>query len=315
MADSIRIKRGVSLDLPSSLPMGELAFCTDTKELWIGQGDNQPLQCLTSSISSDLLKRLSTIDTDIVEINEKIEYLMEHGGGGGGSKTPGELSSNFTDTICNYGEDITVDYYYSQSNYGTSILHIELNNKEVETKEISAGNGTYTFTGLKKGKNTLKLYVVDGAGLYTNQLTFNVNCGSLEITSDFKATNDYLVSSVIKFNYTISSIYEDDIKLIFKLDNETQEISSKKGYNSYNMGSLTAGVHPLTVYCKCGSVISNKLVYNVVVMDSTSLYISSLFNQSKSEKGDRLIVDYRLSKRGENYFNVKCYVDDNLRKT
>lgn len=315
MADSIRIKRGVSLDLPSSLPMGELAFCTDTKELWIGQGDNQPLQCLTSSISSDLLKRLSTIDTDIVEINEKIEYLMEHGGGGGGSKTPGELSSNFTDTICNYGEDITVDYYYSQSNYGTSILHIELNNKEVETKEINAGNGTYTFTGLKKGKNTLKLYVVDGAGLYTNQLTFNVNCGSLEITSDFKATNDYLVSSVIKFNYTISSIYEDDIKLIFKLDNETQEINSKKGYNSYNIGSLTAGVHPLTVYCKCGSVISNKLVYNVVVMDSTSLYISSLFNQAKSEKGDRLIVDYRLSKRGENYFNVKCYVDDNLRKT
>ena len=38
----IRIKRGRKKDLPPFLPSGVLAFCTDTKELYVGMGDQQP---------------------------------------------------------------------------------------------------------------------------------------------------------------------------------------------------------------------------------------------------------------------------------
>lgn len=37
--DSIRIKRGLKALLPSELPLGELAFCTDTRELYVGMGE------------------------------------------------------------------------------------------------------------------------------------------------------------------------------------------------------------------------------------------------------------------------------------
>lgn len=42
--DSIRVKRGLKQELPSSLPIGELAFCTDTRELYVGMGDSLPLK-------------------------------------------------------------------------------------------------------------------------------------------------------------------------------------------------------------------------------------------------------------------------------
>jgi hypothetical protein len=35
MADTIKVKRGLKADLPV-LDIGEMAFCTDTKELFIG---------------------------------------------------------------------------------------------------------------------------------------------------------------------------------------------------------------------------------------------------------------------------------------
>lgn len=38
----IRIKRGRKKDLPPFLPSGVLAFCVDTKELYVGMGDSQP---------------------------------------------------------------------------------------------------------------------------------------------------------------------------------------------------------------------------------------------------------------------------------
>jgi hypothetical protein len=38
MANLIKIKRGLKANLPA-LEIGELAFCTDTKELFIGRSD------------------------------------------------------------------------------------------------------------------------------------------------------------------------------------------------------------------------------------------------------------------------------------
>lgn len=47
--DSIRVKRGLSKDLPTNLPLGELAFCTDTQELWVGTGSSTPLKKVKDS--------------------------------------------------------------------------------------------------------------------------------------------------------------------------------------------------------------------------------------------------------------------------
>lgn len=62
--DSIRVKRGLKQELPSSLPIGELAFCTDTREIYVGMGANVPLKKATNQVTDlkveDLIFRMET---------------------------------------------------------------------------------------------------------------------------------------------------------------------------------------------------------------------------------------------------------------
>lgn len=63
--DSIRVKRGLSKDLPQSLPLGELAFCTDTQELWVGTGSSTPLKKVKDS---ELEKNLEQANAQLSKI-------------------------------------------------------------------------------------------------------------------------------------------------------------------------------------------------------------------------------------------------------
>lgn len=63
--DSIRIKRGLSKDLPTNLPLGELAFCTDTQELWVGTGSSTPLKKVKDS---ELEKNLEQTNAQLSEL-------------------------------------------------------------------------------------------------------------------------------------------------------------------------------------------------------------------------------------------------------
>lgn len=56
--DSVRIKRGIKSDLPTELPLGELAFCTDTRELFVGMGENASLRQVTMNVSDHVLNTL-----------------------------------------------------------------------------------------------------------------------------------------------------------------------------------------------------------------------------------------------------------------
>lgn len=63
--DSIRVKRGLSKDLPTNLPLGELAFCTDTQELWVGTGSSTPLKKVKDS---ELEKNLEQTNAQVSKI-------------------------------------------------------------------------------------------------------------------------------------------------------------------------------------------------------------------------------------------------------
>ena len=62
MADSVKIKRGVRSNLPKSLPLGELAFCTDTRELYVGAGEGLPLK--------------KVIDPDVIKGQQKLNEQL-----------------------------------------------------------------------------------------------------------------------------------------------------------------------------------------------------------------------------------------------
>ena len=68
--DSIRIKRGMSTELPKSLPLGELAFCIDTRELWVGSGDGLALKRVTNT---EITQHLDEWNALYTEVDERFE--------------------------------------------------------------------------------------------------------------------------------------------------------------------------------------------------------------------------------------------------
>lgn len=73
-----KIRRVQSSHLPSSLPNGELIFCTDTQTLFIGTGDDTPLKKVNGEELASLREAVDGF-TDITEDTNKntsdIAYL------------------------------------------------------------------------------------------------------------------------------------------------------------------------------------------------------------------------------------------------
>lgn len=90
--DSIRVKRGLSKDLPQRLPLGELAFCTDTQELWVGAGSSTPLKRVRDKETEQKIEQtnaqLSTKNNLLIEdysqyangddYSNVIKYIMDN---------------------------------------------------------------------------------------------------------------------------------------------------------------------------------------------------------------------------------------------
>ena len=87
--DSVRIKRGIKSDLPTELPLGELAFCTDTRELFVGMGEGASLRQVTMNVSDHVLDTLylsidakwkdvrNEYDTELSSISNKSSELLK----------------------------------------------------------------------------------------------------------------------------------------------------------------------------------------------------------------------------------------------
>lgn len=72
--DSIRIKRGAKAQLPSELPLGELAFCTDTRELYVGMGEGTKPRPVTNT---EITEKLDSIENKIKEIQTGLISFRE----------------------------------------------------------------------------------------------------------------------------------------------------------------------------------------------------------------------------------------------
>lgn len=77
MADSIRIKRGVKADLPKALPLGELAYCTDTRQLFIGTGNSIAPVKAEEIHFDDLNERVDELGSRVSNHNHDDRYYTE----------------------------------------------------------------------------------------------------------------------------------------------------------------------------------------------------------------------------------------------
>lgn len=243
--------------------------------------------------------------------------VFKSGSGGDGGAVVGTLSSSFDQKTLSIslGQTLTVDLFFTTPNVGAGTLHVTSNGADLLTQAVTMGSNKIPLK-LSKGTHKLELYVVDRGGVYTNSIMLTVHCGGLDISTTFNHLKDYTVGTVITFPYMVDTVSTQPITTYFKIGNNIYETPSYKGYNQYVFPTnLGAGSHKVEVYSRSADFESNKISFTLVMLNSGSLVVSSLFDKKEAEEGDQLVIDYRVSMKDVNEFNVVYYVDNQEKRS
>lgn len=213
-------------------------------------------------------------------------------------------------------EEFSFPIFFTTPNVGTAYVHVLVNNVEIKNEMVTQGNSKINIGRLEKGNNSIKVYVVDRAGVYSNEVKFNVLCGALEIKSTFDPEVDFNLGNPVRIDFTASQLNSNPLTLNILIDGRITTKPISAGFNTYNIEDLTIGVHKVTLYLTDTEIESNRLNYQIVVIDSQNLYISSQFDATVEYKeSDKVSIDYRISYAASNEFNVKYYIDGTLFRT
>lgn len=238
--------------------------------------------------------------------------LPATGGGGGGTLLP-TLTSDFPETTLGSVDDVyEITYFFTSPNIGKGTAHYMVDSEET-TESIRQGDNKFTVGPLSKGEHTIRISVVDVAGAFSNQLTFKIISGGLEITSTFDDSGDLELDNNVVIDYNISTIDPDQTyKCELTLDGVTETIENiSMGPHTWEIGALDKGVHTATIKAYSNKLKSNVLSFSLVVTDTTSLYVSTTFKDTEITVGKVPVVDYRISMKDMKKFNVYFYIDGN----
>lgn len=262
---------------------------------------------------------LGGIQSDLNQAKEDIEWLKANGGGGGGSNLP-TLKSDFKDCAIDKGTDLTIPIFFSSPNMGNATLYFLVNNIQVDTTGIKQGNNNVKLASryLTATDNVVSVYAKDRAGLVSNQLSWNIIVGGIDLTSTFDYTVDYGITDTIRIPYKIETGINNKIVMTMTIDGVSKEYEATNGDNFVDIAGseLGLGTHSVTMSAVVDKYKSQSLVFNIVIISTTELYLSSTFvNGSEFTYGVPISINYRLSKQSTEEFNVTIAVDGNTVKT
>lgn len=264
---------------------------------------------------------LRELNENFTEINNSFrEHVLNHPGGSGGSGGGGgtvlpTITSTFEGGIVEEGTSVNIDIFFSSPNLGDGIAYILLDGIETSVRTIKQGNNRINIGELPNLKNTVSIYVVDRAGLTSNQLTWVIVSGGISLSIDFDFDADYSISDTIRMPYNITTESNDPIYLKLTIDGDEYTHETTNGYNEYVFTGLGVGVHTVTVCAVTGKYSSKSHNFNIVVVNSNSLYVSSTFKPGRFEYGVPININYRISKLSTETFTVKQILDGEVVKT
>ena len=225
-------------------------------------------------------------------------------------------------TVIEQGDDVTFDIYFQTPNLGDGTLYIVVNNAEIDFQPtLIGGDNNITIKGsyLTKANNSISVYAKDRVGMTSNRITFTVIAGGVNLTSTFDYTVDYVVGQNILFPFNVTSEMEGDIILYRTIDGiEIEPFPCERGYNSFYLNDYITGVgsHTISMYAMNGTYKSKVLTFNVVIASSTELSLSSSTTSgSQFTYGEAIEISYRVSKLGNETFELNFYVDGELMRT
>ena len=303
----------------------EIYGSTDAKDInLLDVGDNfeeKNVESAFREVSDKLNRTLAELESQkstLVTHASKIEWLKENGGGGGGNTGAAAptITSTFENCTVDKETEIKIPIFFSSPNLGEGTAYVIVNNVEVASiPGIKQGNNTINIGKMTESRNEVSIYVKDRVNLLSNQLTWIITSGGIELSIDFDDTADYFISDLITMQYYVTTASDAPLTTYLTIDYDTYEIPCKNGFNEYDFPALGIGVHKISMYVSDGAYISPVHNFNVVVVNSNSLYVSSTFKGGEFPMGTPVAIQYRVSKASNESFDVKLYLNGRLNKT
>lgn len=239
--------------------------------------------------------------------------------GGSGEIKPGTLTSTYPENnVVGVKDAIVIPYTFRTSNVGKATLYVSVvcgeKSKEVAYSIEKIGASSVNIGILDKGINFLTMYVVDAMGQMTNEVNFKIVCGALEITSTFDDNQDFGAYSTINIPINVDAIDDSEMTLIANIDGTEYTQIVTYGYNlfAFPADKKTTGVHNVNVKVTTGEYTSNELNFSVIVVDSSSILVSTKEHNITKEEGQNFDIEYRISNSGLTMFKTRVYVNEVL---
>ena len=262
---------------------------------------------------------LTEVPSDYITEDELNDALANFEGGGASAPY---ISTNLSENLMielDSPFNLHLDFY--SPNIGNGTLKVFVNDVDILTTRISQGESTTQVSTERfiKGENNVTVYVLDRVGLMSNSLTFYVRYGSTEFTSTFDSHSSYDYGSTIRYYFTPSAL-DTSKTLTFNMtiDGVPQtSITCTSDVRTFFTfpSDLAVGVHKCEAWVTDGTTSSQKQIFNLVLLDETSVAVATDTRNISVEEGEQVSIDYRAYSKTETSFIVKIYSNDRLIST
>ena len=305
----------------------EIYGSTDAKDINLVDAEdnfsNKTVEGALREISDKLDEaeaKLRAHKATLTEHTSNIAWLKENGGGGGGGGSNASsptITSTFEDgTVVLKDEEVKIPIFFSSPNLGEGTAYIIIDGVEVDVVAgLQQGNNVINIGKLTNLSSKVSIYVKDRTGLLSNQLNWTIIAGGIDFEITFDDTSDYYITDIITMQYNVQSSSTEPIIMHMTIDFDEFEITCKKGFNEYTFPELGIGVHKITLYVTSGDYSTPVYNYNIVIVSSNSLYVSTDFLGGEFPIGTPVPIQYRISKASKEEFTVNMYLNDEFSKS
>ena len=263
---------------------------------------------------------LSEVKDGMSKMKEDITYIYENGtigggsggSGGGGAAVPVITINGDTTIIVNSDEKIDIMYTFTSPNPGSGLVTLS-NGAEIKRLEIPQGLQKWTVGPFKKGKYVLTITVEDRQGFLSTPVQVTVISGALELSTAFSDAIDFSLSDDIVIPLNITTEVAEDVFLDYTFNGTKVTKPGVIGLNEWKIGHLPfMGISKASVVARNSKYTSNVLNFVLVASDSKTLQLSSKFSKTTFPINTDLLIDYRISMKGQYAFKTKYYIDNSL---
>lgn len=249
------------------------------------------------------------------------------GGGAGITRVlpfPAGSKLNFTHAV---GDNLTLGFLYQNSIFDEADLVVFLNDVPKITKTINTGENYVDITHLiKRGLNTIKIYVVDQEGT-RSQLIYRITGDEIEITTLFNDEQVIKNDSVYIPYQIIGFPTQRQMHFILNGVETTEMAMTNNEIKTIDKTLLSHGVNELEFYVEgiyldadgneLYRINSKPIRLNIIYDDgiSTTTIISSKYNNTQETQGNLVSIDYVVYNPILEMKEVKLYIDGVLYST